>query len=91
VVENQNGSRFTIFPGGKTVIYQYLTMGIRYHRDANAYPYIFDNGRLNGPQIDIYRRQPVTENQNGGSLPYSKWKITGLSISHDGNKISSKM
>jgi len=43
----------------------YLWNGMRYHRNYNEYPHIFDHARTIGDIADIGRRRPTTVIQNG--------------------------
>ena len=47
----------------------FLGNGMRYPRNSNGYPHIFDDARATGDTADIVRRQPTTVIQNGGSKP----------------------
>jgi hypothetical protein len=48
---------------------------MRYQRNSNGYPYIFDHAVLTGDTADIARRRPTTEIQNGG-LPTGSTRIS---------------
>jgi hypothetical protein len=39
---------------------------MRYRRNSNGYPHIFDHARTIGDTASIGRRRPTTEIQNGG-------------------------
>ena len=66
---------------------------MRYPRNSNGYPHIFDDARTTGDTADIVRRQPTTVIQNRDSKPevecfsVTEWDITEISMATPtGNK-----